>query len=123
MTNTILWILQFFIAFAFLYSGVCKSYFPLSKLVAMGQTGVDGLPIWFVRFIGVSEILGAIGIIIPWWLSIYPVLTPLSSICFAFIMPFAAVIHYKRREPKNVLTNVVFFILCAFVAVARFAEV
>lgn len=124
--NIILWILQSFIAFTFLYSGICKSYFTVQKLVAMGQTGVNGLPLWFVRFIGITEILGAVGLILPWLLSIYPILTPISAICLAFIMPFAAVIHYrlavfpnKFKEMKNIMTNVLVFIICIVIAYFR----
>lgn len=117
--NIILWALQIFMAFTFMYSGICKSYFSIQKLVAMGQTGVNGLPLWFVRFIGITEILGAVGLILPWLLSIYPILTPISAICLAFIMPFAAVIHYKLKEIKNVMTNVVAFAICLTIAYFR----
>jgi uncharacterized membrane protein YphA (DoxX/SURF4 family) len=118
--NNILWILQSFIAFTFLYSGVCKSYFSEPKLVSMGQTGVEGLPVYFIRFIGITEILGAIGLILPGLLSTSPVLTPIAAICLAFIMPFAATIHYKRKEYKSVLFNCVIFLLCLVIAYGRF---
>ena len=51
-----------------------------------GQTGVENLSIPFVRLIGVSEILGAIGLILPRWLNILPILTPVAAILFAFVM-------------------------------------
>lgn len=106
-------------AFTFMYSGICKSYFPVQKLVAIGQTGVNGLPLWFVRFIGITEILGAVGLILPWLLSIYPILTLISAICLAFIMPFAGAIHYKLKETKNVITNVIVFVICLTIAYFR----
>jgi 4-hydroxybenzoate polyprenyltransferase len=77
------------------------------------------LPLPFIRFIGISEILGAIGLILPWLLKIYLILTPLSAILFAFIMIPAANIHYKRKEYKNVFTNIILFICCAFIAFGR----
>ncbi len=120
MMNTLLWILQVVMSAAFMYSGICKSTFSIRKLVyEKGQTGVEYLSLPFVRFIGISEILGAVGIILPWWLNILPILTPVSAILFAFIMIPAAIIHYKRKEPKNVLTNVVFFCICIFIAYGR----
>ena len=105
---------------AFMYSGINKSILSVRKLVYVkGQTGVENLSLPFVRFIGISEILGAVGIILPWWLNILPILTPVSAILFAFIMIPASIIHYKRKEPKNVLTNVVFFCICIFIAYGR----
>ncbi|HEY2350644.1 MAG TPA: DoxX family protein, partial [Puia sp.] len=60
--NIILWILQGLMAVIFLYSGVNKSIFPIHKLVyEKGQTGIENLSLPIVRFIGVSEILGAAG--------------------------------------------------------------
>jgi uncharacterized membrane protein YphA (DoxX/SURF4 family) len=117
--NTILWILQLIIAAAFLYSGIQKSIFSEQKLVASGQTGVEGLPLPLIRFIGVSEILGTIGIIFPLLLNILPILTTISAICFAIIMIPASIIHYKRREYKNVFNNCVLFLICVFIAYGR----
>lgn len=117
--NTILWILQALIAAVFLYSGVQKSIYSEQKLVANGNTGVEGLPTGLIRFIGISEILGTIGIILPLLLHILPILTAISAICFAVIMIPAAIIHYKRHEPKNVLNNCILFLMCVFVAYGR----
>lgn len=89
----------------------------------MGQTGVQNLSLWFVRFIGITEVLGAIGIVLPWAIGVYPVLTPISAFCFAFIMPFAAVIHHKLGEPKNVATNIIFFCICMFIGIMRMMNV
>ena len=119
--NTILWILQALMAIVFIYSGINKSIFSIPVLVHdKGQTGVDNLPLALVRFIGISEIFGAIGLIIPWYLNISPVLTPIAAILFAVIMVPAAVIHYKRREPKNILINVIVFLICITIAYGRF---
>jgi uncharacterized membrane protein YphA (DoxX/SURF4 family) len=117
--NTALWILQSLAAAAFLYSGVQKSIYSEQKLVAIGQTGVEGLPIALIRFIGISEILGTIGIILPQLLHIVAVLTPISAVCFAVIMIPASIIHYKRHEYKNVFNNCVLFLICVFIAYGR----
>ena len=118
--DTILWILQALMAFTFLYSGICKSILSEKELVARGQMGVEGLPISLTRFIGIAEILGAIGLILPWWLNIVPLLTPVAAICFALIMIPAARIHYKRREYRNISVNAVLFTICMFIAYSRF---
>jgi len=118
--NTVLWILQAAMSVIFMYSGVNKSIFSIRRLVyEKGQTGVENLSLPFVRFIGISEILGAVGLILPWWLNMLPVLTPVSAILFAFIMIPAAIIHYKRKEPKNVLTNTILFCICIFIGYGR----
>lgn len=119
MMNTALWILQLIAAGAFLYSGINKTIYSEQRLVAKGQTGIEGLPIALIRFIGIIEILGAIGIILPSLLRILPVLTTISAIGFAVIMIPAAIIHYKRHEPNNVLTNCVLFVVCLCIAYGR----
>ena len=118
--NTILWILQVLTGIIFMYSGINKSIFPIRKLVyEKGQTGVENLSLPLVRFIGVSEILGAFGLILPWWVKILPALTPISAILLAIVMIPAAIIHYKRKEPKNVMTNIILFLICIFIACGR----
>lgn len=117
--NTIVWLLQAAAAVTFLYSGICKSTLSEQALVARGQTGVEGLPISLTRFIGTTEILGAIGLILPWWLQIFPLLTPIAAMCFAIIMILAARIHYKRREYGNVSINATLFVVCCMIAYWR----
>lgn len=114
--NIIIWILQGLIAFIFLYSGYNKAYFDEITLVEKGQTGVEGLSKWFIKFIGVAEVLGAIGLLAPALLKKYVFLTPLAAICLGLIMLPAAFIHYKRNEMKNVILNIVILIICAIVA-------
>ena len=91
-------------------------------LVRIGQTGIDGLPYPLIRLIGISEILGSIGMLLPMVLDILPVLTPLTAACFAMIMMLAAPIHYKRKEYRSILINVFLFSISVFVAGMRFLE-
>jgi len=119
--NISLWVCQSILAIAFIYSGINKSIYSEEKLVAKGQTGVAGLSGSLINFIGIAEILGAFGIILPWWFKIVPVLTPITAICFCIVMIFAAPIHYKRKEPKNVFTNIGLLLISGFVAYGRFA--
>ena len=117
--NTALWIAQAILAAVFFYSGMNKSIFSEKQLIAKGQTGVVNLPLAFIRFIGVTEIAGAVGIIVPWLLNIAPILTPVSAIGFGVVMIPAAFIHARLREPKNVATNVILFALSVFVVWGR----
>ena len=117
--NNILWIGQCLLALIFLYSGICKSVYSEKELVARGQTGIENLPQLLIRFIGLAEIAGALGIILPWLLNTVSILSPIASFCFAAIMVAAGVIHYKRHEFRNVLINIIIFTIAVFVALGR----
>lgn len=116
--NTTLWIFQGFLAVVFLYSGIMKSTQRREKLVSIGQTGVANLTYPVIRLIGISEILGAAGLVLPLATGIWPFLTPLAAACFAVIMLLAAPIHYKRAEFKSVAFNI--FLLLLSLAVGYF---
>src|SRR4051794_19939732 len=118
--NTILWICQSFLALVFVYSGVMKSTQTERWLIAHKQTGVEGLPVPLIRFIGVSEILGVAGILVPSLTGIMPLLTPIAALCFSLIMIFAARIHYRRNEMQSVVLNIIILCVSMFVAFERF---
>jgi uncharacterized membrane protein YphA (DoxX/SURF4 family) len=117
--NTVIWILQGLTAFTFMFSGISKAYFDEKTLVQKGQTGVEGLPKWFIKFIGVSEVFGAIALIAPMLMNKWTTLTPIAAICLGFIMIPAAYIHNTRKEPKNVMINLVILIVCSLIAYYR----
>ena len=117
--NIALWSAQTLLALVFFASGIAKSTFSRQKFINTKQTGVVDLPMPLIRFIGVSEILGAIGLILPWLLRILPVLTPLSAICLSIMMILAAKKHSKLHEPKNVRNNIILLIVYLFVAIGR----
>jgi uncharacterized membrane protein YphA (DoxX/SURF4 family) len=79
--NYALWTIQWLLALLFLWAGGIKLVLPLEQL--QGPVALPGL---FVRFIGVAETLGAIGLILPWLLRIRPVLTPLAAVGLIIIM-------------------------------------
>src|SRR5215813_9112991 len=85
--NYALWTVQWLLALLFLWAGGVKLVLPLEML-----KGPIALPGLFVRFIGVAETLGAIGLILPWLLRIRPVLTPLAACGLVIIMIGATVI-------------------------------
>ena len=117
--NTTIWILQGLTAFVFMFSGINKAYFDEKTLVQKGQTGVEGLPKWFIKFIGVSEVFGAIALIVPMAMGKWTILTPISAICLGFIIIPAAYIHHRRKEPKNVIINMVILVICSLIAYYR----
>lgn len=115
----ILWIIQGLLAFVFLYSGVSKALLNEKTLVAKGQTGVEGLPTLFIKFIGIAEITGALGLILPGLLDMHLHLTWISAFCLGAIMMPAAMVHAKRGEYKTIGINVIIFALAIFVAYGR----
>jgi hypothetical protein len=74
--------------------------------------------------VGIVELLGAFGLLLPWGLNVLPILTPLSAIGFAIIMILAARIHYRRKEFKTVVfVNGFLFLLCVAFAYIRFNQI
>lgn len=118
--NTTFWIIQSLVALTFMYSGINKSIYSRERLVAAGQTGVAGLPSSEIKLIGIIELLGSFGLIVPQLLHILPMTTPITAVGFAIIMVLAGRIHYTRKELKNIFTNCILFVLCVLVAWYRF---
>lgn len=120
--NITLWISQVLLALVFFYSGITKGFKSVPELVGMGQTGVKGLDERFVHSIGIAELFGVCGIILPWWLNIYPVLTPISAFCFALVMVFSTPIHYRQHNYFQVFTHITTLALAVFVGIARWNQ-
>src|SRR2546428_4024562 len=85
--NVALWIVQGLLAALFLFAGGAKLVLPLDQMA-----GPVALPGWFLRFLGVAEVLGALGLVLPGLLRIRPGLTPLASAGLGVIMMRAAVV-------------------------------
>ncbi len=111
--------LQGITAFIFMFSGINKSIYSEKTLVSKGQTGVENLPLILIRIIGFSEILVSLGLILPSILNVFLNLTVISAICLGLIMIPAAIIHYKRKEFKTIIINVIIFIVCMSIAYFR----
>jgi uncharacterized protein with PQ loop repeat len=118
--NTILWIIQGILAAMFAMAGTMKSTQPIDKLLKSGVTWADRFPLTALRLIGVCELLGALGLILPWLLNIVPVLTPVAATALAFLQLLAIFHHVKHKEGKAVAFNIVLLVMAAFVAYGRF---
>jgi uncharacterized membrane protein YphA (DoxX/SURF4 family) len=112
--NLALWIVQVLLAMVFLFAGGMKLVSPIEELTAQMP-----LPGWFVRFIGVVEVLGAIGIVLPWLLRIRPVLTPLAAAGLVILMIGATVFTLWVADPAMALVPLMVGLLAAFVAYGR----
>ncbi|HKN67911.1 MAG TPA: DoxX family protein [Gemmatimonadaceae bacterium] len=117
--NIILWALQLLLALVYAYSGTTKASQPVPRLLALGQTGVEHMPVGLVRFVGVAELLGSAGLILPWASQRAPALTPLAALGLAIIMLLAIGVHLERREYRTVVANVLLCGCCLIVAGAR----
>lgn len=118
--NTILWIIQGLLAAMFAMAGTMKLTQPKEKLEKQ-LPWVNDFSTGTVRFVGLAELLAAIGLIVPWLTGIAPILTPVSAIGICLIMVLATnMVHLKKREYKAVAFNIVLFLLAAFVAYGRF---
>src|SRR4051812_11349976 len=87
--NIILWILQILVGLVFIMSGTMKFIMPYADMI---KDAPVVFPHWFFLFIGVCEILGGLGLILPWALKIKPGLTPLAAALLIVIMIGAVVI-------------------------------
>jgi uncharacterized membrane protein YphA (DoxX/SURF4 family) len=114
--NVALWIVQVLLALLFLWAGGIKLVMPIEEM--MKQMPLP-LPGWFLRFIGVAEVLGAIGLILPGLLGIRPGLTPLAAAGLVVIMFGATVLTLMTGDITMALIPLVVGLLSAFVAYAR----
>ena len=112
--NVALWIAQVLLAALFLFAGGMKLVLPLAQL-----QGPVPMPGAFVRFIGVCEVLGALGLILPGLLGVRPGLTPLAAAGLVIIMIGATVIGFKIGGVGPALIPLVTGLVAAFVAYGR----
>ncbi|TCM96884.1 DoxX-like protein [Paenibacillus sp. BK033] len=116
--NMALWIIQGLTALGFIYSGWLKAFQYEKAKASWGW--VKDLPKGLVAFIGLAELLGAIGVILPEALGIAPILTPSAAAALAAVVLLGAALHLARKEYRELGVNLVFFLLAALVAIGRF---
>lgn len=115
-----LWIAQVLLALAFIMAGFMKITASMDELAANGMSFVNSFSEGMVRFIGTSEVLGGLGLILPALLRIKPILTPVAAIGLALVMVLAAIYHLSVDEPP--IPNIILFALAVFVAWGRFKK-
>lgn len=113
-----LWVVQGLLAAAFGMAGFMKLTAPIEQLAENGMSFVNDYSVGMVRFIGISELLGALGLIIPAAFRFKTFLTPLAAVGLAIIMVLATSYHIGANEP--IIGSVVFFVLTTFIAWGRF---
>jgi uncharacterized membrane protein YphA (DoxX/SURF4 family) len=114
-----LWIVQILLALLFLFAGGTKLVLPLDVLASMGSPNQVALPGLFVRFIGVVEVLGALGLILPGLLRVRPNLTPLAAAGLVITMIGATALTLMAGGVAMAISPLVVGLLAAFVAYGR----
>lgn len=114
--NRALWTIQALLAALFAFAGTMKLILPAAML-----KGSVPLPIEFLRFIGVCELLGALGLILPSLLRMLPVLTPVAASGLVVIMIGATVVTLLGGSIGGAAIPFVVGVLACTVAYRRFA--
>ncbi|MEJ7703158.1 MAG: DoxX family protein [Geodermatophilaceae bacterium] len=96
--NVALWVVAGVLAAAFLSAGALKLSQPKATLAAAGQGWVEGFPAGQVKAIGTVEVSGAVGLILPAFLDIAPILVPIAATGLALLMMGAMITHARRNE-------------------------
>lgn len=118
--NIALWIVQGLLAAMFFMAGQMKAFTPAkvreNPQMTWAQDKTDG----YIRFIGIAELLGAIGLILPLITGILPWLTVLAAIGLGLIQALAIfTVHVPKKEYQVIPVNIVLLALAVFIAFGR----
>jgi len=116
--NTLLWVLQGLLALVFLVTGARKLLRTDAQTRAVPWVG--NTPVVVVRAIGVLELLGAIGVVLPALTVIWPWLTPVAAVGLVGLMLGAAWVNLRARLYTPIAVNAVLLILAVVLAYGRF---
>lgn len=117
-TNLLLWILQVLLAVFFFMAGMPKAFQPLGE-ISETITWVPDVAPPLVRFIGISEILGAVGLLVPALTRLFPVLTTYAGAGLSLVMLAASVFHGTRGEMVPALSTFMVFVIALFITYGR----
>lgn len=119
--NTIILALQVLLALLFAYTGFTKLFKGKVAFSNSKSWEDDYLPST-LKFFGVLELLGAIGLIVPYLTNILPILTPIAATALAMVMAGAILAHIRREEHKMILLNIIIIFLLAGIGFERLLE-
>ncbi|GIG70627.1 DoxX family protein [Phytomonospora endophytica] len=109
------WIVAGLLAAFYLFAGAQKLVSSKEKLRPM-MGWIDTVPMWAVRLIGVIEVAGAVGLILPPLTGIAPVLALVAAIGFVVLQILAGALHLSRREVKETGLNAGLIVLAGIAA-------
>jgi hypothetical protein len=116
--NTALWIAKALLSVMMLVIGIMKTFFPVERLSKFAWTKRSSVR--RVRFVGISELLIAFGLILPQLTGILPILTPIAAVSLWLIMLLAIAEHVKDHDTHEIWKNIIIMLLAALIAVGRF---
>lgn len=116
-----LWVVQVVLALFFLMAGGNHGLRPIAE-AAKSSPWITDIPEALARFIGIAEIAGGMGLVLPAATRIKPSLTPLAAVGCGIIMALAIPFHIVRGESNVIAMHVIVAGLCAFVAWGRFRK-
>jgi uncharacterized membrane protein YphA (DoxX/SURF4 family) len=113
--NILLWVLQVLLALAFFAHGGLFLFPPAAIVDQMNAS----LPRWFQLFLGVAEVLAAVGLTLPGFTRIQPWLVPCAAAGIMIVMISATIFHLLRGEVSSAITTIALLVLATFVAYMR----
>lgn len=117
--NTALWVAQVCLCALFLFAGFTKLTKTPQGMASMGWAWAQSMPLGFIRIIGVVEVLGAIGIVLPSLTNIMPALVPAAAVGFVLLQVSAIALHARRGEASNLWFNFILLAASIFIAWGR----
>jgi uncharacterized membrane protein YphA (DoxX/SURF4 family) len=114
----VLWILQLLLAVSFVLGGIARLFLPVGVLAGT-MSWVGSVPEPLLRFIGLAEILGGLGLLLPSATRLLPWLTPLAALGLAVIALLATLFHLVRGEAGLILSALLPGLMAAGVAYGR----
>ena len=116
--NITLWIVQILLAATLIWAAAMKLLQPTEKLAAMWPW-TSQVPPALVTFTAITDLLGALGLVLPALLRIQPRLIPIAAICIVILMIVASAFHIARGEASLIGVNITFTLMAAFIAWGR----
>ncbi len=120
--NIVLWVVQVLLAIAFLGAGIMKATQPIEKIKTNMGWVTHTTPA-LVRLVGVLEILGGLGLLLPGLTHILPQLTAIAAIGLVLTMIGAIIVHFRLHEAPRSVAPLILLLLALFIVIGRFAIV
>ncbi|MCB4797372.1 DoxX family protein [Neotamlana laminarinivorans] len=117
--NITLYVIQGLLACIFFMAGIMKVAKNKETLREKLGDWTDNYSENKLKLIGLLEVLGAIGIVLPIFISSIAILVPIAAIGLSITMIGALILHLKRKEKDKVIVNLILLLLALFIVVGR----
>lgn len=114
--------LQILLSLIFLYFGSLKMFMPIEQ-IEKKVTWANDYSLNKLKFFGFLEVIGGLGLILPYQLDIFPILTPIAATGLAMVMAGAAMVHLRRDEINMIFLNILIIFLLAGIGFHSLLEV